>query len=103
MPRPSATTCACRPGYAQAVTSAPGTTDLRVQLLALSAEQLAVSPAELTRDALLAEDLGVDSLAAIEWAMAVEDAFGIGLPEDVWSRVTTYGQAEDLVLRTVGS
>ena len=73
--------------------------DLTSRLLALSAEQLAVSPAQLVRDASLVDDLGLDSLAAIEWGMAIEDAFGLSLPEDAMSRVATYGDVEELVTR----
>ncbi len=72
--------------------------DLTSRLLALSAEQLAVSPAALVRDASLV-DLGLDSLAAIEWGMAIEDAFGLSLPEDAMGRVATYGDVEELVTR----
>ena len=73
--------------------------DLSSRLLELTAEQLSVSPAQLVRDARLVGDLGLDSLAAIEWGMAIEDAFGMSLPEDAMERVTTYGDVEALVLR----
>jgi acyl carrier protein len=73
--------------------------DLVQRLRELSVEQLAVSPGQLVRDARLAVDLGVDSLAAIEWGMAIEDAFGLSLPEDAMGRVTTYGDVEELVRR----
>ena len=73
--------------------------DLVQRLRELSVEQLAVAPAQLVRDATLAGDLGVDSLAAIEWGMAIEDAFGLSLPEDAMGRVTTYGEVEELVSR----
>ncbi len=73
--------------------------DLVQRLRELSVEQLAVAPAQLVRDARLAGDLGVDSLAAIEWGMAIEDAFGLSLPEDAMGRVTTYGDVEELVRR----
>ena len=73
--------------------------DLTQRLLALSAEQLSVSPAQLVRDAALVDDLGLDSLAAIEWGMAIEDAFGLSLPEDAMERVSTYGDVEELVQR----
>ena len=73
--------------------------DLSQQLLALTAEQLSVAPAQLVRDASLAEDLGLDSLAAIEWGMAIEDAFGISLPEDAMEHVQTYGDVQALVER----
>ena len=68
--------------------------DLSARLLELSAEQLSVSPAELRPDALLGDDLGIDSLAAIEWGMTIEDACGISLPEDAWGYVRTYGMVD---------
>lgn len=77
--------------------------DLSERLRALSAEQLSVAPAELRPDAVLTDDLGVDSLAAIEWGMTIEDAFGISLPEDAWEHVTTYGSVDELVQRLVAA
>lgn len=73
--------------------------DRAQQLLDLTSEQLSVAPAQLVRDASLAEDLGLDSLAAIEWGMALEDAFGISLPEDAMEQVATYGDVQALVER----
>lgn len=75
------------------------TADLSERLRALSAEQLSVAAGQLRPDALLTDDLGVDSLAAIEWGMTIEDAFGISLPEDAWEHVTTYGSVDELVQR----
>lgn len=75
--------------------------DPSARLLALSAEQLSVAPGELRADALLTDDLGLDSLAAIEWGMTIEDAFGIALPEDAWEQVRTYGMVDELVRRLV--
>ena len=75
--------------------------DLSSRLLELSAEQLGVSPAELRPDALLGDDLGIDSLAAIEWGMTIEDALGVSLPEDAWGYVRTYGMVDELVRRLV--
>ena len=77
--------------------------DLSARLLELSAQQLSVAPAELRPDALLGDDLGIDSLAAIEWGMTIEDAFGISLPEDAWGYVRTYGMVDELVRRLVRS
>ena len=77
--------------------------DLSQRLLHLTAEQLSVAPAQLVRDASLAEDLGLDSLAAIEWGMAIEDAFGISMPEDAMEHVQTYGDVQALVERLARS
>lgn len=73
------------------------TDPLSERLRALSAALLDVSPDALTPQALLGDDLGVDSLAAIEWGMAVEDAFAVLLPEDAWEYTRVYGQVEQLV------
>jgi acyl carrier protein len=78
-------------------------TDLAQRLLDLSVEQLSVAPAQLGRDTTLRDDLGLDSLAAIEWGMAIEDAFGIALPEDAMEHVKTYGDVEALVGRLVAA
>lgn len=77
--------------------------DLTTRLRDLSARQLDVAPAELVAGALLGDDLGVDSLAAIEWAMTIEDEFGISVPDDAWAETLHYGQVEQLVSRLVAS
>jgi acyl carrier protein len=77
----------------------PTSAALSQQLLVLTAEQLSVPPAQLVPDASLSDDLGLDSLAAIEWGMSIEDTFGISLPEDTMEHVKTYGDVEELVQR----
>ncbi len=77
----------------------PTSAALSQQLLVLTAEQLSVPPAQLVADASLGDDLGLDSLAAIEWGMSIEDTFGISLPEDTMEHVKTYGDVEELVQR----
>lgn len=77
----------------------PTSAALSQQLLVLTAEQLSVPPAQLLADASLGDDLGLDSLAAIEWGMSIEDTFGISLPEDTMEHVKTYGDVEELVQR----
>ena len=77
--------------------------DLTSRLRDLSAAHLDVAPGELVPDALLGDDLGVDSLAAIEWAMAIEDEFGVRFPDDAWETTRDYGAVESLVARLVGA
>lgn len=71
--------------------------DVAVRLKALSARHLYVAPAELTVAATLTNDLGLDSLAAIEWGMVIEDEFGVRLPEAAWRDLTTYGDVQRFV------
>lgn len=47
------------------------------------AEQLDISEDIITLDSLIVEDLGADSLDAIDIVMSVEDEFGIEVPDEV--------------------
>ncbi|MCW2606451.1 MAG: Phosphopantetheine attachment site [Frankiales bacterium] len=60
-----------------------------VDLLDLEAEQLGEDVSW--------KDLSVDSLALVEYCMAVEDALGVSLPEDEVGRTATVGAFVDLV------
>jgi len=61
------------------------------------AVHLDVESARLRPEARLGEDLCVDSLAAVELAMVLEDEFDIALPEEVLGCVRTYGDVVTLV------
>lgn len=61
------------------------------------AVHLDVDPDRLQPGARLGEDLCVDSLAAVELAMVLEDEFDIALPEEVLGCVRTYGDVVSLV------
>ena len=78
-------------------------TDPAARLRTLSAGLLSLPERDLHRDALLVDDLGVDSLAAIEWGMAIEDEFGVALPDDAWDVTRTYGAVEDLLAGLLGT
>ena len=46
------------------------------------AEQLGVKDEEVTSDASFVDDLGADSLDTVELVMALEEEFGIEVPDD---------------------
>ena len=71
---------------------------MRERLRTFVAAHLDLPPDQLTDSALLGEDLAVDSLAAIELAMAVEEEFAVSLPDSVLAGVHTYGQLERVVV-----
>jgi len=58
--------------------------DVIVETLACDAEQV-------TLEALLAEDLGADSLASVELVMALEEASGISVEDSAMSELKTVG------------
>ena len=80
-----------------------GSGDVSGRLRRLVSSHLEVDPRRLVPDARLGEDLCVDSLAAIELTMVIEDEFGISLPEEVVAGVRTYGDVHSLVAERVGA
>ena len=53
------------------------------KLKAILAEQLDVDESIITADSMLVEDLGADSLDAIDIVMSVEDEFKIEVPDEI--------------------
>ena len=60
-------------------------------LCALIAEQLDVNADDLTEDTDLLDDLGVDSMDAVELIVAVESATDIRIPDDAADHIRTIG------------
>lgn len=77
--------------------------DVPRRLRALVAAHLDVDPARLQPDCRLGEDLCVDSLAAIELTMVIEDEFDISLSEADVADVRTYGDVLALVSARTGA
>jgi acyl carrier protein len=62
---------------------------------------LAVDAAKVTLEAKFKEDLGSDSLDLVEFVMALEEEFGISVPESDLEGVDTVGKAFNLVASKV--
>ncbi|ARZ72215.1 acyl carrier protein [Streptomyces sp. HU2014] len=60
---------------------------------------LQVPAGKVVREAVFTEDLGATSLTLVEVVMALEEAFGIDVPEPDVEAVRTVGDACDLVRR----
>jgi acyl carrier protein len=71
--------------------------ELEAQLRQLVADHLDIDPARLVPDALLGEDLCLDSLAATEMTLIIEDEFDVSIPDELREEVTTYGDVVTLL------
>ena len=60
-------------------------------------EQLGVKEEEVTNDASFVDDLGADSLDSVELVMALEEEFGIEVPDEDAAKLTTVGAVVDYV------
>jgi acyl carrier protein len=60
---------------------------------AIIAEQLGVKKEEVTDGAKFIDDLGADSLDTVELVMALEEEFGIEIPDEDAEKMATVGEA----------
>lgn len=59
------------------------------KLKEIIAQELGVSVDEITPESNLQEDLGADSLDAVELIMAVEEEFGVSIPDEEAQNINT--------------
>jgi len=64
----------------------------------LLVEELGLDASKITDEATFEEDLEVDSLGVVELLMALEDEFGVRIPDEEAEDITSVGEAVDLVL-----
>jgi acyl carrier protein len=63
----------------------------RVKKVAVA--QLNVNADEVTMEASFTKDLGADSLDTVELVMALEEEFGMEIPDEDAEKITTVGEA----------
>ena len=62
------------------------------------AEQLGVPEADIKNESSFVNDLGADSLDTVELVMALEDEFGIEIPDEDAEKINTVQNAIDYAL-----
>jgi acyl carrier protein len=70
--------------------------DIEVRVKKIIAEQLGVEESQVTNEKAFVADLGADSLDTVELVMALEDEFGIEIPDEDAEKITTVQNADRL-------
>ncbi|MCS6985215.1 MAG: acyl carrier protein [Leptospiraceae bacterium] len=66
------------------------------------AEQLGVDEAEITNESHFIDDLGADSLDTVELVMALEEEFGIEIPDEDAEKIQTVGDVAKYIEEKLG-
>lgn len=71
------------------------------RICSIIAEQLGISEDEITSDSSFMEDLGADSLDIVEVILAIEEEFGMEIPDATVEGMSTVKSLVDYVEKTV--
>jgi acyl carrier protein len=66
-------------------------------------DQLGVEPADVTPAASFVDDLGADSLDRVELVMALEETFGVEIPDAEAEKIATVQDAVDYIQKNAKS
>jgi acyl carrier protein len=75
--------------------------DIEAKVKEIIVEQLGVDAEKVTLDASFVDDLGADSLDTVELIMALEEEFGIEIPDDEAEKISTVGDAVEYLKKNV--
>ncbi len=74
-----------------------GVAGLEERVKKIIVDQLGVDVAEVTSEASFIEDLGADSLDTVELVMALEEEFGIEIPDEEAEKIVTVKNAIEYI------
>ena len=79
----------------------PNVVNVEKEVRDLIADIIEMDPNEISPDAHLVEDLGMDSMMALEILASLEKKFKIRIPEDELPKITTLNKAIELTKKYV--
>lgn len=71
--------------------------EIKEKVVYIISEQLGVRKDPLEETTLLVDDCGMDSLDAVELGMALEEEYGIEIPDEDAEKIKTVGEAIDYI------
>ncbi len=71
--------------------------DLEAKVKKIISEQLGVPEADVKPEASFVNDLGADSLDTVELVMALEEEFGVEIPDEDAEKIATVQNAIDYI------
>ena len=72
--------------------------ELLKKVRTIVADKLSISEDQITEEASFIDDLGADSLDTVDLVMALDDEFGMDIPDEEAEKLTTVGKALDYIL-----
>ena len=71
--------------------------NIEQQVKKVVAEKHSINEADIKNESAFISDLGADSLDTVELVMALEDTFGIEIPDDQQEKIQTVQDAIDFI------
>jgi acyl carrier protein len=71
--------------------------EIMEKVKAVIVDQLTVEEDDVTEDAAFVDDLGADSLDIVELVMALEEEFGVSIPDEDAEKIRTVGDAVSFI------
>ncbi len=74
--------------------------EIQAKVIQIISEQLGKDESEIKMNSHFIEDLDADSLDTVELVMALEEEFGVDIPDEAAEKITTVQSAVDFIVES---